>query len=280
MVVYMKKFIVYIIIILSVFSFTGCKSKYINKPEDGSIKEFEIRNKYKDGKYIVTGDYFDNDGKVAFLKITVNDGLIKKVKFDYIYKDSSFMSKKSSKEIEDIETITFHIKNLNSKTVQQQGIIPNEKDGEYSKITYDYITLLSALLKKAEQEDTEISTVTLNQTYSQTQESDNEGYESTLEVSYKNNVIKKVSFTQKDSNGDNKADNKDFIESYYKKYNISYKKHITKLEEMSIDSETLEAVIITEPNPLTSTYNLLASKINEKRIAFNPKDYSSLSSNK
>lgn len=263
----MKKTLTIILSIFILIFFTGCVSNTINNRDSGKVKSYEYTNKYNDNTYYVFGSFFDNDNKVPYLILTVKNNLISKIKFDYIYKNSSLYFDKKDNEMEE-----FFINNINLKVIQNQKAVKNTTN-QYTSIYNVYNQLLNEAITLACDTGKNLSYVSIDSTYSEVYSNYNaDGYKQMLKVTYKNDLISDIVFMQVDENNISINKDKILLDKFKNKYGIEYSSYITSM----VAKSNGKSMVLKSDNDLAvdKIYNILAKKINKKRAVFNYKDYS------
>ncbi len=262
----MKKFFVLIFIVM--FCFCGCSEQSINNKETGQVEKTSLKRDYIDGNYEVYGDYYDNDGKVPFLKMIIEGGIIINVNFDYYFKDGSLCSE--GEITDEVEALLLHIKSLNSEVLQRQGSFDIKESEEYDRVNSAYKILLVEALDMAINEGTGVDFASIPNTYSYTSKvADKEGYIKTLSITYLGGSVISIELEEKNAQGLSKINDEAFLLAFEEENELGYRYFVEVAISQSLNEK--EIILLKGEDDFIDEYNEIAKIINSKIIKFEKK---------
>lgn len=275
----MKKKSFLVLIILYCLSLAGCVQNTVNDPSTGEIVLSEKKYSYTDGTYIAYSAYYDNNGYAPVMQLVVSGGIVDSVRFDYFRADGSRYSQNTAESLaEEVSVFKSEVKSLNSTLLQSQtytdlnALSDTDLNDVYTKFAE---TLFAKLLSG----DTSPAGIVLGQVYSAAAEKNAYGYAPTLIVTYENNEITAVSFSQISDLGENISDLKVYTDLYHTQNAITYAQALEYLNTVPTDKATLTKAISTGiDRTLLNAYNRLAAQIAAKHHPFQSDPYSLFSS--
>jgi hypothetical protein len=256
---------------------TACDSanKLVTTGDDGEIEIGDLMHQYVDGDYVAYKHYLNKDGYTPVMFLTVKDGIINRVGFDYYRDDLSKLSEDKSPELEEsIAALVSERKKLNTSLLQKQA--STMKTNETNPINSDYYQLVGRLMMNLSSGDTEPVVIEVKSEYTEESESaDDTGSFYRLKVAYfsDDEVQRHIDFKFIDEKGVELDTNDDFLIEFEQTYQIPYKSLIERF------NVSIGPTIIKEPPteesalalvPFYDAYNQLAEKIEALHKPFEP----------
>ena len=256
-----KKFLILISLIILLSS---CQNNSLQN-ENGEIIVGESSFKYIDGVYTSYLSHFDEDGYASVMRITVHNGVINSINFDYFDKNAQKYSEINSEQTNDIIAAFRSDRRLmNTLLLQSQTINPTYFP-QNSETATDYISHARLLLHGCSEGNTEAMILTRDFEYKQSTGPNSEGYHFELEVTYQNETSVSVTFMYKDSSGKDSSSDSNFLEKFRTENGIEYNSVIEGLnvDPTSIDQLTKQPPINAsqEVQSMYAAYNSLISII-------------------
>ena len=263
----MKKLSCLLILLLFCTATVGCMPEYANDPNNGDILKYENKYAYIDGTYLAYGTYYNNEGYVPAMQLTVQNGIIKRVRFDLFDTAGTPYSQITDTALaEDISLFNTEVKSLNSALLQAQTYTQLDTDNITAAI---YQTMASALFANLKTGITEPLTVDFANTYSAIGSINTYGYYPMLTVSYSGALLTQISFTQIDAQNHDIADLNAYTGLYDQKNDLSYRDALSILNALPNDKTTLgKSTGAGLDKDLLAVYNKLASVVGAKHQSF------------
>ncbi len=195
-----KKFIVLLLLTASLIFIVSCEKDLINNADTGEIVLSEPKYTYADGTYFCGYDYFGQDGYAAAMKMVVDKGVIKSIRFDYFDKNGKAMSETDDDTMQaSVSELRSVRKSLYNHTLAKQNI-SGLQHSSADRFTRDYCTLASEILYSASSDGENIITAKSINTYSSTVNL-TQNVLATLTVTCLSDEISELDFDITDPNG-------------------------------------------------------------------------------
>ena len=259
----MKKLSCLLILLLLCTTTVGCMSEYANDPNNGEILKYENKYAYIDGTYLAYGTYYNNEGYVPAMQLTVKNGIINRVRFDLFDTVGTAYSEITDPALaEEISLFNTEVKSLNSALLQAQTYTQLDTDNDTNTI---YHNMASALFANLTTGVTDPIPVDFANTYSALGAINTYGFYPILTVSYSGALITQTSFAQLDAQNHDIADLKTYTDLYDQKNDLSYRDAIAILNTLPNDKMTLgKSTEAGLDKDLLAVYNKLAAVVAAK----------------
>lgn len=244
---------------------SSCKSnKAVNDTETGLIQIAEPKYKYVDGEYHTISEYFNNDGYLYAMKISVQNGIINSVSFDMFNENlNRFSNMHDESELNKAEVFKSDIKTLTNELLQNQTSLKIYKDENYS---YAFKVMANQTIENAKKGNTEVFVADLKEEYNRSYTNPNTNITSYLKVVYNYGTVNSLEFYQ--TNEFNvKLSN--YTDNIAEDRPLSYKELMQYLNLLPKDELTLKKDNPTDyPFIEIDDYNILCDMINASRYSF------------
>lgn len=244
---------------------SSCKSnKAVNDAETGHIQISEPKYQYVDGEYRTVSEYFNNDGYLYAMKISVQNGIISSISFDMFDENlNRFSNMHGESNLNKAEVFKSDIKTLTNELLQNQTSFKIYKDENYF---YAFKVMANQTIENAKKGITEVSVADLKEEYNKSYTNPDTNITSYLKVVYNYGTVNSLEFYQtnefnvKLSNyTDNTAEDRP----------LSYKELMQYLNALPKDELTLKKDNPTDyPFVEIDDYNILCEMINSSRCSF------------
>ncbi|MFA0816591.1 MAG: hypothetical protein ACC608_12495 [Anaerofustis sp.] len=262
-----KKILSFIFIVLFAATAAGCMSDSVNDPSTGEIITYQNKYQYIDGTYVAYGTYYNDNGYVPALLLTVQNGIVVCADFDLFDAQGNRYSQNASADTsEDRSLFRTEVKSLNSALLQSQNYTQLDTGSATGELYQKLASVLFPLLISG---DTTPAAVDMALTYHASAAANAYGYYPMLSVTYSDAIITKIEFVQLDAQNNNIVNLKEYTDTYRAKNGITYQDALAMLETIPDDSATLTKTQVTGiDKDLLSTYNKLASAVSAKHQIF------------
>lgn len=265
-----KKIVIYIV--LALFVLSSCTSADYIDDDTGKIIVGKKKYEYKDGVYFAHASYFNENGYAPVMKMTVKNGIINTVHFDYASSASKLYSHLQEPSLQDeISVFKAERKQLNTSLLQLQN---TDSLDMYSNLNiYESYRLFAfALLASCRSGDQNPVLIDMRYEYTQKMSDSEKKYEYILQVAYTGGDIAGGSFTQKDSSGADVGNNNDYASAFEERNNVSYGSVMDLLNHFEKGTNALtktpSSAYSAEIVNLYNIYNALAAKITSSHKKF------------
>lgn len=244
---------------------SSCKSnKAVNDTETGLIQTAEPKYKYVDGEYRTISEYFNNDGYLYAMKISVQNGIINRVSFDMFDENlNRFSNMHDESELNKAEVFKSDIKTLTNELLQNQTSLKIYKDENYS---YAFKVIANQTIENAKKGNTEVFVADLKEEYNRSYTNPNTDITSYLKVVYNYGTVNSLEFYQ---TNEFNAKLSNYTDNTAEDRPLSYKELMQYLNLLPKDELTLKKDNPTDyPFIEIDDYNILCDMINSSRYSF------------
>jgi major membrane immunogen (membrane-anchored lipoprotein) len=223
---------------------------------------------YEDGIYQVVYDHFDNRGWKPEMEILVRGGIIVSATYDYINAAGEYKSqdagyaeamkgRSGTTPQESANELISQMVDLNSADVDTVTGATHSSD--------TFRVMGQAGLAKAEEGDTSITVLYMNDTYTASDDADERGYSAEIAITFEDGVITKVEYTEKNEDG-SKWDDEGYNTAMKDASGVSWVEAATILQEALVSSQNIFGLdTITGATGLSDRFTNLAKAALTKR---------------
>lgn len=238
-----KKF--FLILLIPLFLLSACSKDYINDSE-GQIPLPHSSAILADGTYYATYGYANNEGYRPEMTIVVNEGLISSIKYLEISnngkdKISDVEYYENFKEKHNIDIQGIYLR-LYTNLIKNQNTSNLPSTGDFPDIRSYFKQLADVIILKAKKGITEPSVVAMDEVYYGDTNTDDNGYKGSISITYVNDVIIDVEYSELNLDGDHKEDVDDLNEIYQEHYGISLGEMFDSYARQIVQNGTLQPV--------------------------------------
>ena len=250
----------------------------------GNDKDAAPASDYKDGKYRAEYDQVDKNGWKAFVELTVKDGKITEVDYDYLNEKEELKSEnaeynKKMKEIAGTNPETY-LPALEEALVDKQDAakIDNITGATHSVDGFKEMVakLVDEKIKKADTttlvipqpspaEEVKLTDGTYKAEYDKL---DSHGWKAFTEITVKDGKITEVDFDYLNDKGERKSENAEYNESMKKVAGTNPEEFTPILEKALVDSQDASKIdTVTGATSSSNSFKALAQKLISEKIA-------------
>jgi sex pheromone cAD1 len=230
---------------------------------------------YEDGKYMATYTYTDSHGWKPFLKMTVEDGEISSVTFDYVNPEGQLKTndegyRERMEPVADTYPAEF-TKKLEQRLMENQNAPVDTVSGATSSSEW-FNNMATRLLERAEEGNAEDLILPMNTTYHAEDEPDERGWIGSIDITFEDGEIGNVEYDEVKKEGRKviakKSEDEAYAERYEEANDLTPTEVFNKLEgslEAEGEPEEVDAI-----SGATGTYNRFV-KLAEQALSIRQK---------
>ncbi|MTI65796.1 MAG: FMN-binding protein [Firmicutes bacterium] len=223
---------------------------------------------YEDGSYKAVYDRFDSHGWKSFVNITVKDGKISDVEFDYKNREGKLKTKNEGyKNAMEGKSGTYpekYTKELEEQLVASQSVEDVDVVTGATHSSHNFKVLANKALEHAKKGDTSDAVINLlkDGTYKVAYKSfDDHGWKGQVELEVKDGKISNVNFDYVNEEGKLKTKDEGYKSAMKEKSGTYPAEFTKKLEERLVENQKLSEVdAVTGATSSSSDFKALASK--------------------
>ena len=266
-----------ILIFFCLIMFSSCQTNALQN-ENGEIIIEKRMYDYTDGVYISHLSHFDGSGYASVMRITVKDGIINSVNYDFFDSKGRKLSEQKGESAEEISAaFKSERRQMNTLFLQYQTISSVVLPAS-SAYAIDYTIHARALTQKCSAGDTSIAVIEKSFSYSMSSPSPFAGYDYVLNAVFSEGTNISAEFSLKNAEGEDISSSTEFTDLFRSSSGNEYN---SVINDINAKPENISSVLKNAPagaDQLTlilyEAYNSLASKIlalhSSKKFSLNP----------
>ena len=253
-----------ILIFVCLIMLSSCQTNALQN-ENGEIISEKLMYNYKDGVYISHLSHYENSGYASVMKITVKNGIINSVSYDYADSKGRKLSELKDSGSEEVSAaFKAERRQMNTLFLQYQSInsVVLPASSEYS---LDYALHARTLVQKCSAGDTSIAVIEKSYSYAVSAVSAFELYDYELKAVISEGTNITVAFRVINAEGEDISSNQEFTDTFR---TVSGTEYSSVLSIINTKPESISSVLKDAPenaDPVTAVlyeaYNSLSSRI-------------------
>ncbi|MFP4365079.1 MAG: FMN-binding protein [Spirochaetia bacterium] len=255
------------IVFFSLFLLFACGGG--EEEASGSAQAIEGEGPYVDGTYSGTYDHFDSHGWKPQLQITIQNGNISRVGFDYVNTQGQQKSQDAS-YAERMEpragtTPAEAFDEMERRLADRQEAGIDAVSGA-THSTENFNALAEEVLENARNGNSNDVVLPMNGTYTAEGEFGDHGWKPTLSITFQDGEITDVTYDEVNEDGDSKRESEDYAERYSEQSGLTPDDAFSQLEEQLMntgDADDVDAV--SGATSSSENFKSLARQIIESR---------------
>jgi len=265
-----KKF--FLILLIPLLLLSACSKDYVNDSE-GQIPFPEQSPVLLDGEYHASFEHGNNEGYRPEMAVTVKEGLITRVNYREISLDgkdkiSDAEYYEAFKEEHNLDLQALYLR-LYTNLIKNQSTNSLPSTGDFPDMRNYFKKLSDSIILSARRGLTDPSLIPMDDVYYDTGEYDSNGYNGRISITYVNNVIIDVKYTEMNQNDEPKEDIEDLDEVYQQHYGISLGEMFDLYANQIIQNNSIAPLdSITGATRTQEKINSLLEVIRERRFPF------------
>jgi major membrane immunogen (membrane-anchored lipoprotein) len=265
-----KKF--FLILLIPLLLLSSCSKDYVNDSE-GQIPFPEHSPVLTDGEYFASFEHGNNEGYRPEMTVTVKEGLITRVNYREVSLDgkdkiSDAEYFEAFKEEHNLDLQALYLR-LYTNLIKNQSTNSLPSTGDFPDMRNYFKKLSDSIILSARRGLTDPSLISMDDIYYETGEYDSNGYNGRISITYINNVIIDVKYTEMNQNDEPKEDMVDLNEVYQQHYGMSLGEMFDLYTNQIIQNNSIASLdSITGATRTQEKINSLLDSIRERRFPF------------